>query len=151
MSIADYLTSMLIHYPHKLAARMESTGIADLVQVSQATADLLVKEGRGHWIRQRENIIEAKGKGLLRTYWMNPNFSRTETSMSNTISDGTNNDSERVGTRASHERVSSISKEDNYVKRDRMVDWMVELLLEHIKTMVRTFISQSCIRIATLQ
>ena len=53
------------------AARMESNGKPGQVHLSGATADLLVKSGKQHWIVQREDKIVAKGKGEMQTYWVN--------------------------------------------------------------------------------
>lgn len=52
------------------AARMESTGVPGRIQVSQATADLLVVAGKGEWIKAREGLVNAKGKGEMQTYWL---------------------------------------------------------------------------------
>lgn len=48
---------------------MESNGARGRIQVSQSTADLLVADGKGHWLTQREDLVRAKGKGLMQTYW----------------------------------------------------------------------------------
>ncbi|CAB9506384.1 Receptor-type guanylate cyclase gcy [Seminavis robusta] len=53
-----------------LAARMESTGVPNKIHLSQATADILVKRGKAHWISQRAETVFAKGKGELNTYWL---------------------------------------------------------------------------------
>jgi class 3 adenylate cyclase len=37
------------------AARMESTGLRDKIQVSQETADLLIAAGKTSWVTQRED------------------------------------------------------------------------------------------------
>jgi class 3 adenylate cyclase len=52
------------------AARMESTGMRDKIQISQESADLLVGAGKGGWLSERADMIQAKGKGLLQTYWL---------------------------------------------------------------------------------
>lgn len=52
------------------ASRMERTGMARRIQMSQETADLLVTVGIGGWITAREDIVEVKGKGSMRTFWM---------------------------------------------------------------------------------
>jgi hypothetical protein len=49
---------------------MESTGLAGKIQVSQATADLLVAAGKQEWLCVREDLVEAKGKGHLQTHWV---------------------------------------------------------------------------------
>jgi hypothetical protein len=43
-----------------------------MIQVSQQTADLIVSAGKGHWLRKRDELVHAKGKGELQTYWMKP-------------------------------------------------------------------------------
>jgi len=52
------------------AARMESNGQKGRIQVSQATADLLTDAGKQHWLSAREDLVEAKGKGKMQTYWV---------------------------------------------------------------------------------
>uniref|UniRef100_A0A7S3PD05 Guanylate cyclase domain-containing protein n=1 Tax=Amphora coffeiformis TaxID=265554 RepID=A0A7S3PD05_9STRA len=54
------------------AARMESTGAAGRIHISQNTADLLVSAGLDSWVVPRETMIEAKGKGKLQTFWIAP-------------------------------------------------------------------------------
>jgi class 3 adenylate cyclase len=52
------------------ASRMESTGQKDRIQVSQQTADLLTAAGKPHWMTAREDMVFAKGKGDLNTFWL---------------------------------------------------------------------------------
>lgn len=52
------------------AARMESTGERNRVQISETTAKLLTEAGKEHWFFPRENLVTAKGKGQLQTYWV---------------------------------------------------------------------------------
>lgn len=54
------------------ASRMESTGEKGRIQVSEATAELLTNAGKSHWIQERVDRIVAKGKGELRTFWLEP-------------------------------------------------------------------------------
>jgi class 3 adenylate cyclase len=44
------------------ASRMESTGVPGRIQVSTDTATLLTDAGKEHWLVQRENKVQAKGK-----------------------------------------------------------------------------------------
>jgi hypothetical protein len=67
----------------------------------------LTAAGKSHWIKLRENVIEAKGKGKMQTYWLKE---------TNTMS------------------LKDIPND----KQDRLVDWMVEILLERLKPMVST-------------
>mmetsp|Transcript_15565 Transcript_15565/g.24400 ORF Transcript_15565/g.24400 Transcript_15565/m.24400 type:complete len:299 (+) Transcript_15565:1054-1950(+) len=54
------------------ASRMESTGVGGRIQVSEETAELIRQDGKGRWLRKREDVVEAKGKGRLQTYWVDP-------------------------------------------------------------------------------
>ena len=62
------------------ASRMESTGVPGKIQASMATADLLVAAGKGAWIVPRDEEVEAKGKGMLKTVWVNPTSRPTSVS-----------------------------------------------------------------------
>jgi class 3 adenylate cyclase len=65
------------------AARMESNGSPGRIHVSQSTADYLTAAGKGVWIRKREDLIVAKGKGTMQTYWIQVTaFSSTNTTIS---------------------------------------------------------------------
>lgn len=52
------------------AARMESTGTPGKIQVSQATADQLTAKGRENWLHRRDEVVTAKGKGEMKTWWV---------------------------------------------------------------------------------
>ena len=58
------------------AARMESNGVMGRIHVSQATADVLTRAGKGAWVVPREEKIVAKGLGELQTYFVEPLLSR---------------------------------------------------------------------------
>lgn len=45
------------------AARMEHTGSPGKIQVSQATADILIASGKEHWLIPRSDSVTPKGKG----------------------------------------------------------------------------------------
>jgi class 3 adenylate cyclase len=55
------------------AARMESNSSKGRIQISEATAQLLIKAKKHHWLIKRDDEIEAKGKGNLQTYWLDIN------------------------------------------------------------------------------
>jgi hypothetical protein len=60
---------------------MESNGIPNKIHFSEATAEALKAAGKGHWITKRDEMIEAKGKGILQTYFVEtPNESRRRNS-----------------------------------------------------------------------
>eukprot|EP00934_Nitzschia_sp_Nitz4_P008104 Nitzschia sp. Nitz4//scaffold169_size48518//40260//43927//NITZ4_007080-RA/size48518-processed-gene-0.83-mRNA-1//1//CDS//3329538412//8094//frame0 len=57
------------------ASRMESTGVPNKIQVSDSTAQLLIQAGKSAWVSPREETVEAKGKGTMQTYWIEPKSS----------------------------------------------------------------------------
>ena len=52
------------------ASRMESLCIPGLIQISQDTASLLITAGHNNWITPRAELVYAKGKGEVQTYWL---------------------------------------------------------------------------------
>jgi class 3 adenylate cyclase len=54
------------------AARMESTGQKGRIHVSECTATLLINAGKQAWITARDELVQAKGKGEMQTYWVKP-------------------------------------------------------------------------------
>jgi class 3 adenylate cyclase len=51
-------------------ARIESSSQSGKIHISSETAEFLVKDGKGHWIEKRHDVITAKGKGSLQTFWL---------------------------------------------------------------------------------
>ena len=54
------------------ASRMETNGQAGRIHVSEATAKELQRFGKQHWLMEREDRVEVKGKGEMTTFWVNP-------------------------------------------------------------------------------
>ena len=108
---------------------MESTGVKGKIQISQATAELINKAGKAHWLRPREDAVKAKGKGVLNTFWLNPGFSKRASSTTSSQSDSNALENKPDGDILAKPSPQSI-------KQERLVEWMVELLLDHIKKIV---------------
>jgi hypothetical protein len=49
---------------------MESTGKPGKIQISESSADFIKSRGLQHWLKPRSDLVEAKGKGLLSTFWL---------------------------------------------------------------------------------
>ncbi|CAB9528064.1 Receptor-type guanylate cyclase gcy [Seminavis robusta] len=120
------------------ASRMESNGRKNCIHASPDTADILVSQGKSHWVMQREDKIVAKGKGEIQTYWIRPTSSSSATS--SVVSDST--DDKVFDTLVSVEealkglRGTDMDKlkwaEENY----RSIGWTVDLLFKHLKWIV---------------
>ena len=61
---------------------MESNGLPGKIQASQATAELIIAAGKGSWVTKRQEGVKAKGKGLMTTYWVNPQAKDDKTASS---------------------------------------------------------------------
>jgi Adenylate and Guanylate cyclase catalytic domain len=106
------------------ASRMESTGLADLVHVSSTTAALLVHAGKASWLKQRDDAVHAKGKGVLVTYWASPK----------TLGSSQSGSSERG---SEDRQFSSLQERSAPMVNQRLVDWMTDLLLDQTKMVVK--------------
>jgi class 3 adenylate cyclase len=109
------------------AARMESTGTRNRIQVSQETADLLLLAGKTRWMTRRADMVQAKGKGKLQTYWLFDNAA-----VSTFVSD---NDSSRSVGRINFDVYRRSDSLQNG-KLQRLIEWSVDLLTKKIKEIV---------------
>ena len=57
----------------------ETTGLPGRIHTSDATAQLLCKSGKSHWVTKRSDLVEAKGKGVMQTYWVTLSSKSTDT------------------------------------------------------------------------
>lgn len=89
------------------AARMESLGQVCKIQVSQSTAELLEKSGKRNWLNPRDDLVQAKGKGTMQTFWVEP--TRKISSLSNNT-ENDNSDAEFVD------------------KSQRLIEWSIDVL-----------------------
>lgn len=142
----------------KTASRLERTAHRNRIQITQATADLLIQTGKRKWIKPREEKVTTKGMDTLQTYWFAPpkkelkqrsrntNFSRaakgasslgvhSEENKSQTEGDG----SERASTLWGEEDDDDHSKaimdvETN--KSQRLIEWHVDSMSRLLKMIV---------------
>jgi hypothetical protein len=61
------------------AAHMESTGMKDRIHLSQETAYLNIEGGKERWVISHLDLVVAKGKGEMKTFWLLPEDSSTAT------------------------------------------------------------------------
>jgi Adenylate and Guanylate cyclase catalytic domain len=127
------------------ASRIESTGKRDRVHLSEQTALQLIKHGKEDWIVRREDMIEAKGKGKLVTFWLKLATGGNDRNGGSVVTSSELGDDERVrllnqGPDLETNRWSvemPDSKPNEIEKRDqRLVQWNSEILLELLHQVV---------------
>eukprot|EP00536_Pseudo-nitzschia_multiseries_P000747 jgi/Psemu1/249906/estExt_Genewise1Plus.C_90109 len=101
------------------AARMESTGQPNRIQVSQKTADLITAAGKERWLIRREEFVNAKGKGQLQTYWLERNKRRRTSSFASSV------DSSYEGNVVSNIESTRRGNSIDNPKPQRLIDWNV--------------------------
>jgi hypothetical protein len=122
------------------ASRIESTGERNKTQVSQATAELLSKAGKSHWIERRQDTVVAKGKGELETYWLTLQSVGSSGSTKSGPTDGTTTEGESTTAFDFEESKSSgggaPTKSETWERDRRTVDWNVAVLEARLKAVV---------------
>eukprot|EP00980_Cylindrotheca_fusiformis_P013752 scaffold3541_cov116-Cylindrotheca_fusiformis.AAC.5 len=122
------------------AARLESTSERNRIQVSHVTADLLVASGLSAWVIPRKGKVLVKGKGEIRTFWLNtkaakvsnpskpgnemPTVSETQTDFSDS---------------SSAKGASGDSDDDDFkamTKTERLVEYNVEVLTSLLQQII---------------
>jgi class 3 adenylate cyclase len=118
------------------AARMESLGAKNKIHISQATANILLKAEKGNWLKERESMVSAKGKGLMQTYWL---------SLTGTSSDGNASKTTRSTWDSAHstdfcsdphaeEKNEELLPSDD--RTQRLVEWNVDVLQRQLKQII---------------
>jgi class 3 adenylate cyclase len=104
------------------ASRIESSGLPDKIQVSEETANLLIGAGKQHWVELRDELVVAKGKGELKTYWL----------VTQPASDAVSTSSDKFDAAQRAQREASIDKAlddgegksgPNRSRTDRLIEW----------------------------
>jgi hypothetical protein len=118
-------------------ARLESTSLRNRIQISEITAQLLSEAGKENWFLNREDAVEAKGKGVMKTFWLKTkNHSGSQQSVTTQSyasgSDEASETSEMAETEQNEE--SEDQKEEKKTKA--LIDWNVETLASLLKPVV---------------
>jgi hypothetical protein len=112
---------------------MESNGCPSKIQCSQKTADLLIAAGKQHWLEKRHDLVEAKGKGKLQTYWIEP----PSRGGSDHAADTTHSMSLSSETDAMHVMGFTQGVGDSSSQRlERLIDWNVDAFTCLLKRIV---------------
>jgi hypothetical protein len=116
---------------------MESTGFPDCIQLSQDTADLIIAAGKLHWIKPRDDMVNAKGKGLMQTYFLEIQKDNGGASVgqSDSIADSTEISDQLMELTQTKVNSEDLSPLTISTKNSRLVQWIAEVLLGFIKAM----------------
>lgn len=104
-------------------ARVESTGSRGRIHLSFETAAILRASGKDSWLIKREDVVHAKGKGSMQTYWL----ALKEASTTETRSEGGSVES-------NGSIVDGLEEFDN--KSKRFVEWNSEILSKALKRVI---------------
>jgi class 3 adenylate cyclase len=122
------------------AARMESNGTPNKIQVSQKTADLIIKSGKEGWLTARSDLINAKGKGQLQTYWLSRKSasrrSSTHSSITSLSSDGNATSGDLRIDPSPTKELDDHTPAGTDSSFQRLVDWNVTIFEELLEEIV---------------
>lgn len=107
---------------------MESTGDGNKIHVSKETADLIAAAGKGSWLSERDDVVVAKGKGALKTFWLGIEVARDDNKSDAGSSDC--NQSNETG-RQAHDTENPHHIVDD--KTRRLIEWNVDVLKRLLK------------------
>jgi hypothetical protein len=121
------------------AARVESTGLRNRIHLSQDTAALLLEAGKKHWMVAREDVVVAKGKGEMKTFWLLPKDSTNPEEFSRDVKEQTS--ALKGDTKALQDSAPTIVdgiplRTTMSPKVARLVDWNVDVLKRLLKLIV---------------
>ena len=121
---------------------MESTGERGRIQVSEETADLLVQSGKGHWLLQRADIVYAKGKGALKTYWLVDEKGSSDTRSNDGVNTaGSTIQSAPIHIESKADRTEVADRQEIDSKTERLINWNVDVMWRLLKKVVARRIS----------
>lgn len=106
---------------------MEQTCRPGRIQISKETAENLAQLDKQNWIEKRADIVEAKGKGKIETWWL--------VHMENGATKEAHEGAETTGTGALQGSAIHICPEAD-PKIRRLITWNVECLLRLLKEVV---------------
>ncbi|CAJ1964628.1 unnamed protein product [Cylindrotheca closterium] len=129
------------------ASRVESTGKRNMIHVSEETAFLLTAAGMQDQLKRREELVSAKGKGKLLTFWLKVDRKEPEQSeyMHNRPHDGfQNGDGAFVNKPTNYNNTCLNTDASNYEAIEEMLSprvrrlcqWNVDILARHLKQIV---------------
>ena len=133
-----------------VAEIMEKTAEKNRIQVTQATADLLIAVGKTGWMKPRKDLVLCKGRGSVQAYWIT---GKLATPHKHDASESEDNDTNSIGQHSRFSQPSGcsasgseewgddeikldISKASMDDKMNRLIEWQVESMAHLLKLIV---------------
>jgi hypothetical protein len=113
------------------AARIESTGVKNRIHLSQETANLLFASEKKNWVIPRDDMVIAKGKGQMKTFWLIPSGYKPDEYKKSLLDSGVKKAMSERGTEGV---IPSLTEESTKILR--LVDWTGEVLKRLLKQVV---------------
>jgi len=122
------------------ASRIETTGKRNRIHLSEQTASLIIAAGKKNWVIEREDEVEAKGKGLMKTYWLltlrgdqGGNAQSESEAATNTAGR-----EEHLPKSSFMERIKAIkeARASKQQRISRLIEWNSEMLIQLLKQVV---------------
>jgi hypothetical protein len=119
---------------------MESTGKRERVHLSEQTAFQLIEKGREEWVVRREDTVEAKGKGMMVTFWLKlASSDRTAESIAANSEVGEGEaqvPKESIEYSVWNVEMPASKTSNSEGRNERLVQWNSDLLLELLQRVV---------------
>eukprot|EP00934_Nitzschia_sp_Nitz4_P001129 Nitzschia sp. Nitz4//scaffold132_size63325//9375//11592//NITZ4_006288-RA/size63325-snap-gene-0.49-mRNA-1//1//CDS//3329535308//1129//frame0 len=120
------------------AARMESTGAPNKIQVSAETAALIEESGNDQiWVVAREQQIDAKGKGKMKTFWLAyANMGGAQSRLSESMESSNRMDTSSEMSVDEDVETMVLLEDSEQKKQERSIDWTTDVLLSLLRRVV---------------
>jgi class 3 adenylate cyclase len=117
-------------------ARIESSSKAGKIHISSETAEFLKKDGKGCWLEKRHDLITAKGKGSLQTYWLKSIEGKHCLGQEDRDCGSSSNTTTYPDDQSDVDLLLDVKESDLSEKIQRLIEWNTETLLTFLKQIV---------------
>ena len=107
-----------------------------MIHLSSETANLLIEAGKADWVQPRENLVTAKGKGEMQTYWLILKKKDKENSTLGGRSSHGGTDTSDSRSVASSREFAEGEAAAAAEKIARLIDWNVQVLKLYLKKVI---------------
>ena len=128
------------------AARIETTGERGRIHISHETAELLITAGHSKWVVPRRDLVTAKGKGVMRTYWLVvPEEGAKSTTGSLTDDDASMDEykSNYFASNGTVEQMKNAVQANAWgnqalvsTRQNRLIEWNVDVLMQLLQKVI---------------